>query len=75
MHKVKHRALSFAYPEKFQDVVRNIDINPVTEKIGFRHCICLTTVFTQMTDNHLVMEMLAGLHHHSEKLNLRGGTV
>lgn len=50
MHKVKYHALSFSYPEKFQDVVRNIDLNPVTEKIDFRHSICVTTVFTQMTD-------------------------
>lgn len=74
MHKVKHRALSFAYPEKFQDVVRNIDLNPVTEKRGFRHYLSNYSVYSN-DRYHLVMEMLAGLRHHSEKLNLRGGTV
>jgi len=39
----------FSYPEEFQDVVTNIELNHVTKRLDFRHCICVTMGFSQMT--------------------------
>ena len=39
----------FSYPEEFQDVVRKTELNHVTKTSDFKHCVCVTTGFSQMT--------------------------